>query len=107
LPVARDGLATARRLDAELAQAQRDEPVRFDTFAQRIATIGPLIDVLLPRVEKIAGEQQHALQGIAVAALTRQQERLGAYATQARFALAQLYDRGTDPAREADHANKP
>ena len=107
LQVARDGLATARRLDAELAQAQRDEPVRFDTFAQRIATMGPLIGVLLPRVEKITGEQQHALQGIAIAALTRQQERLGAYATQARFALAQLYDRGTDPAREADHANKP
>jgi dsDNA-binding SOS-regulon protein len=36
-----------------------------------------------------------------VAALTRQQERLEVYATQARFALAQLYDRGTNPAPQA------
>jgi hypothetical protein len=33
------------------------------------------------------------VQGIAVAALTQQQERLAQYQTQARFALAQLYDR--------------
>ena len=33
------------------------------------------------------------MQDIAVAELTRQQERLADYTTQARFAVAQLYDR--------------
>ena len=33
------------------------------------------------------------MQDIAVAELTRQQERIADYTTQARFALAQLYDR--------------
>jgi hypothetical protein len=105
-----DELATAQRLDAALAQAQRDEPVRFDAFAQRIATMRPVIDALLPRVAALSKEQQQAVQGIAVAALARQQERLSMYSTQARFALAQLYDRSTDraaPAPEAGRATKP
>jgi hypothetical protein len=114
LQVVRDGLASAQRLDAALAQAQRDEPVRFNAFAQRIAAMGPVIDALLPRVAALTREQQQAVQGIAVAALARQQERLGTYATQARFALAQLYDRSTERAAErpasspeADRATKP
>jgi len=105
-----DELATAQRLDAALAQAQRDEPVRFDAFAQRIATMRPVIDAMLPRVAALGKEQQQAVQGIAIAALARQQEHLGQYSTQARFALAQLYDRGTDrsaPAPEANRATKP
>ena len=40
-------------------------------------------------------EQQQAVQGIAVAELTRAQQRLAEYQTQARFALAQLYDRAS------------
>lgn len=113
-----DELATAQRLDAALAQAQRGEPVRFDAFAQRIAAMSPVIDAMLPRVAALSKEQRQAVQGIAVAALARQQERLGMYSTQARFALAQLYDRSTDrnidraaerttPAPEAGRATKP
>jgi hypothetical protein len=58
--------------------------------------------------------QQTALQDIAVAELTRQKERLAGYATQARFSVAQLYDRANDPVQdhqdgktEATHATKP
>jgi hypothetical protein len=85
----------AQRLDAELAQAQRDEPARFERFAKRIAALAPLLDVMIPRVAALSKEQQGAVQDIAVAALTQQQERLAAYTTQARFAVAQLYDRAT------------
>jgi hypothetical protein len=109
-----DELAKAQRLDAALAQAQRDEPARFNTFAKRIAAISPVLDTLLPRLAALTKTQQQAVQGIAIAELTRQQERLGAYSTQARFALAQLYDRGTEHAavraastQEADHAKQP
>ena len=105
-----DELATAQRLDAALAQAQRDEPARFDKFDKRIAAISPVLDALVPRLAALTKTQQQAVQGIAIAELTRQQERLGVYATQARFALAQLYDRGTDRSastQEADHAKQP
>ena len=105
-----DELATAQRLDAALAQAQRDEPARFDLFDKRVAAISPVLDALMPRLAALTKTQQQAVQGIAIAELTRQQDRLGAYSTQARFALAQLYDRGTDrsaSAQEADHAKQP
>ena len=47
----------------------------------------------MPRVAALSKEQQEALQELAVAELTRQKDRLAAYSTQARFAVAQLYDR--------------
>ncbi len=109
-----DELDKAQRLDAALTQAQRDEPARFDAFGKRIAAINPVLQVMIQRVTELSKEQQQAVQDIAIAALTYQQERLAAYATQARFAVAQLYDRGTDqtqdrstPKKEADHATQP
>jgi hypothetical protein len=89
--------------DAALAQAQRDEPLRFEAFAKRIEALAPRIDALVPRVVALSREQQQEVQDIAVAELTRQKERLGVYATQARFAVAQLYDRANQT-KGADHA---
>jgi hypothetical protein len=86
-------LAQVKERDAALLAAQKEEPVRFDRFGQRIAALRPLLDVMIPRVAALGQEQQRAVQDIAIAQLTRQQERLAAYTTQARFAVAQLYDR--------------
>ncbi|MEO8154859.1 MAG: hypothetical protein ABI605_17475 [Rhizobacter sp.] len=97
------GLVEARQHQAALEQAQRDEPARFDRFAERIAELGKRIEVLIPRVAALGKEQQEALQELAVAELTQQKERLVAYSTQARFAVAQLYDRA-NKGKEADHA---
>jgi hypothetical protein len=82
-----------KRRDAALAAAQKEEPVRFDQFGKRIAALTPLLDVMIPRVASLGREQQKAVQDIAIAELTRRQERLAEYTTQARFAVAQLYDR--------------
>ncbi len=110
-----DQLDNAQQLDAALTQAQRDEPARFDAFSKRIAAITPLLQVMIPRVVALTEEQQHAVQNIAVTELALLQERLAAYATQARFALAQLYDRSSSGGRnqtpvkknqEADNASK-
>jgi hypothetical protein len=95
-------IAQAQQRDAALAQAQRDEPARFDRFAQRIAALDPRLQVMLPKVAALRQEQQSVLQEIAVAELTRQKERLAVYATQARFAVAQLYDRA-NLKKDADH----
>ncbi|MED5622095.1 tetratricopeptide repeat protein [Ideonella sp. BN130291] len=100
---ARKGLETmaqqleqAQQRDVALAQAQRDEPVRFERFAERIAALDRRVQVLIPRVLALSGEQQRQVQDMAVAQLTRQKERLAEYTMQARFAVAQLYDRAYD-----------
>ena len=100
-----DELAEAARREAALQQAQRDEPARFEAFAARIAALEPRIVALIPRVVALSGEQQAFVQELAVAELQRQKERLAAYATQARYAVAQLYDRANF-AREADRVPK-
>jgi hypothetical protein len=96
-------IAEAERRSAELAEAQRDEPARFDRFAERIAALRPRLARLIPQVTRLAREQQNAVQDIAVAALERQQDRLAVYSTQARFSIAQLYDRAYVK-KEASHA---
>lgn len=98
--------ATGR--DAALTAAQRDEPARFDAYAQRIAALRQRIQGLLPQAAALRAEQQQALQALAVQTLREQQARLDEYTTQARFALAQLQDRATlarsDTDREAANA---
>ncbi|HEX4234182.1 MAG TPA: hypothetical protein VH041_07730 [Caldimonas sp.] len=76
-----------------LSLAQREEPLRFDRFAGRIAAINPMLQVMIPRVASLGREQREEAQEIAIAELTGQQQRIAGYTTQARFALAQLYDR--------------
>jgi hypothetical protein len=49
-------------------------------------------------------EQQEYVQNLAVAALEQQKERLASYGTQARFAVAQIYDRAR-LARESNNAS--
>jgi hypothetical protein len=101
-----DALADAHAHDEELARAQRDEPARFEAFARRIAELDARLNVLMPRVAALGKEQQRALQEIAVTELVSQKERLAAYTAQARYAVAQLYDRATEP-KEGDHAARP
>ena len=89
------GLEQAQTREARLARAQREEPQRFAAFAKRIDALEARIDTLIPRVASLTQEQQLHVQGIAIAELTLAQERLAQYQTQARFALAQLYDRAS------------
>ena len=101
-----DALVDARAHDERLAKAQRDEPARFADFARRIAELDARLGILAPRVAALSTQQQAALQEIAIAELKAQKERLAAYTAQARYAVAQLYDRATEP-KEGDHAAKP
>ena len=101
-------LARARQLEAELQQAQHDEPARFDQLEQRIHAMADTINNMLPRVAALSRQQQQAVQDIAVAELSHEKGLLIQYSTQARFALAQLYDRGSGDFRQEDaHAQQP
>jgi hypothetical protein len=99
------GVAEARGREAAVVRAQRDEPARFDAFDRRIAEIGTRIGALTPRVTALAAEQQQRVQELAVAELERQKLRLDDYATQARFAVAQIYDRAI-ASRSPDDATR-
>ena len=97
--------AQARQRDAALAEAQREEPARIERFAGRIAAIDPLLQTLMPKVAALGRQQQGVVQDIAVAELVQQKERLATYATQARFAVAQLYDRANTGAAGGGSGN--
>jgi tetratricopeptide (TPR) repeat protein len=86
-------LEDAKRHADALTTAQREEPLRFDRFQRRIAAIAPQLQVMIPRVAALGREQREEAQEIAIAELVGQQQRIAGYTTQARFALAQLYDR--------------
>jgi hypothetical protein len=86
-------LDDAKKHADALSTAQREEPMRFDRFARRIAAIRPVLQTMIPRVAGLSREQREEAQEIAIAELAGQQQRIAGYTTQARFALAQLYDR--------------
>jgi tetratricopeptide (TPR) repeat protein len=98
-----EGLVEAHDRDAALARAQNDEPVRFDQLGSRIAELDTRLRAMTPRVATLLAEQQQYVQNLAVAALEQQKERLASYGTQARFAVAQIYDRAR-LAREGSNA---
>jgi hypothetical protein len=98
-------LAQASQRDGALQRAQQEEPKRLEGFGGRITGLDQRIKVLIPRVAALTGEQQVAVQDLAVAALERQKERLAIYAGQARYAMAQLYDHAT-LARKEDRARQ-
>lgn len=86
-------LAEAHAREAALGRAQREEPAKLDAFAARIEALAARVKALQPRVAELATAQGHHVQELAVAELARHKERLAAYVSQARFAVAQIYDR--------------
>jgi hypothetical protein len=90
-------LAQAHERLQALAKAQQEEPRRFETFSARIDALQQRIQALKPRVEQLIVQQRLAVQELAVVALEQQKLDLLAYASQARFAVAQIYDRATVP----------
>ena len=78
---------------AGVTGARAREPARLDEFAARIAAVSPRINELQGAIAKVQDRQQQYLVAEAVTELEGQKERLAAYRVQARFALANLYDR--------------
>jgi hypothetical protein len=98
-----EALDGARAQEDEVGRAQVEEPRHFDDFAARIAALRQRIDATAPHVDELAALQRVAIEDMAVAELDEQKERLRMYANQARFAVAQIYDRSSNP-QEGTHA---
>ena len=85
--------AEARR--AALERASQETPRTFDAFDVRIRTLTPRIAQLRGRAQELVRAQEAHLGELAVVELRQQQERLATYLTQARFAVAQIYDQSS------------
>ena len=82
--------AEARR--EALLRAQAQAPASFDEFDRRIEALRGRIDRAHADVSAGARAQEDYLAGLAEAELARRREQIATYITQARFAVAQLYD---------------
>lgn len=101
---ARESLSQAEKRDAALAQWVQGEPKRLNQFSDRLQVTSQSLDVLMPKVESLAAEQQVVLQNMAVADLFAQKDNLATYLVQARFAVAQLYDQATAASKSKNGA---
>jgi hypothetical protein len=81
-------------------QARATVPSDTDEFSARIAALAARVQTVRSRLADASQQQNQYLEGVAVAELRAQQQRLDSYALQARFALAGIYDRAADQAGE-------
>lgn len=97
-----------RQIDAALEELQNRwvrlqqarETVLSSTgeFAARIAALAARVQAMRERLAQAADQQNQYLESAAESELGAQRDRLDSYALQARFALADIYDRATDDA---------
>lgn len=97
-----------RELDAALEELQNrwvrvqraraTVPTNTGEFSQRIAALAERIKAVRERLTDTSGKQSEFLQDMAASELSTQKQRLDAYAVQARFALADIYDRAASQA---------
>ncbi|HEY7928821.1 MAG TPA: hypothetical protein VID71_02340 [Steroidobacteraceae bacterium] len=89
-------------------QARASVPSTNGDFAARVTELGHRIDQLHADLARAQQQQAGYLDGLAEAALDAQQARLASYSQQARFALANLYDRAANAnAHPGAHAAAP
>ena len=90
--------AEARR--EALLRAQAQVPASFDEFDRRIETLRGRVSRAQADVSAVARAQEDYLAELAVAELARRREQIVTYITQARFAVAQIYDRAVHAAEK-------
>jgi hypothetical protein len=87
-----------------VTKARASVPQDTGEFAARIVSLQARIDAMHARLATAATRQGAHLEELAGKELLAQQERLAAYAVQARFALADIYDRAATPPTPAPSA---
>jgi hypothetical protein len=88
-------------------QARASVPTTNGDFAARVAELGRRIDQLHADLAQAQHQQAAYVDGLAESALDAQQARLASYSQQARFALANLYDRAANADTHAPRAAAP
>ena len=90
-----EALVETQRARRQVDESMREEPLMFERFKSRVYGLSPEIDSRKARVEEVMAMQRAFLQKITVQELYAQKQRLETYTVQARFALADIYDRSS------------
>lgn len=93
-------IAEAEERREALLRAQARVPGSFDEFDKRIGTLQGRIRHAQAEASAAARAQEDYLAELAVAELARRREQIAAYITQARFAVAQIYDQAVRTAEK-------
>jgi hypothetical protein len=88
-------------------QARTAVPSDTSEFAARIAALAARVRAMRERLAQTSQQQSHYLDGMAESELQAQKTRLDAYALQARFALADIYDRAEQGGGDSGAAAPP
>ena len=102
-PVVSEMQAREGRIEALLEGAE----ARFEAQALRIASLGPRVAGLLYEVGGASVRQRQHLEAMAVHSMETQVARLRSHEVQARFALARIYDRASDPREDVARIGRP
>ena len=94
-------LQETQRRAVLVAQARQAMPVDTGGYAQRVAAVRARMDQLLQRLSDVSGRQNQFLQSLAIRVLEDQKRRIEAYQLQARYELAAIYDRASNPKPKA------
>jgi tetratricopeptide (TPR) repeat protein len=86
-------IAEAETRREALLRAQAEAPAGFDEFDKRIETLRARVSHAQAGVRAAAREQEDYLAELAVVELARRRDQIASYVAQARFAVAQIYDR--------------
>ena len=94
-------IAEAGNRSDSLQQTLTTATSGFEGYDERVAALRRRIEKLQARLYTAASDHERYLENLAVVELERQQQRLTTYLTQARFAVAQIYDQAGSRRREA------
>lgn len=95
LDVTGEELVKSQRMRRQIDESMRHQPAEFAGFSERVDNLTPRIERLIARVDTDLASQRGFLQSIAVGELQAKKDRLRAYAVQAQFALASIYDKAS------------
>jgi hypothetical protein len=82
-------------------QARAGMPSNTGAFAGRVTAVGERMDQLQQRLAALSERQNRYLQALAIRELQAQKRRIEVYQIQARYELAAIYDKSTQPKPKA------
>ena len=83
-------------------QAREGTPLTTGGYASRVAEMRARIDRLHERLAETSEKQNEFLQSLAIRELEGQKQRIETYQVQARYELAAIYDRASNPPAKAN-----
>jgi Tetratricopeptide repeat len=83
-------------------QAREGTPLTTGGYASRVAEMRARIDQLHERLAETSEKQNEFLQSLAIRELEGQKQRIETYQVQARYELAAIYDRASNPPPKAN-----